>query len=369
MDNRLMYLGVTHESASVEDRSYFAFDKAQREKFIHWLKEKVNITAISIIATCNRTEIYFESASAMPSEVRNLLLIYVENLHGVKLCANIFQVFDCTIETVNHLVHVANGLRSAVVGDKQIINQVKESYQEALKSQNQGSLLERAFQVVFRSHKRIVKESTYLHGSTSIAYSSLKLVASFFGRDALKKLSVLIIGAGEIAQDVLKYLSKFDFREIATTNRTASKVAPLVDRYGISSYDWQRIEINDFNSFDVIISAVSNRKNLIRSVDNSGKKRLWIDLAMPSNISEEISNHCNHIYNIDEIASLVCETSKTQLEAIPCVENIIEEELKVYADWLKKDKIRSFLKAYKHNSKVAFLKLVPKTVHYPISDI
>lgn len=362
-----MYLGVTHESSSIKDRSYFAFDKSQRKDLINWLKSRNRIDAICMVSTCNRMEIYFESSETTPLEVRDLLLSYVGNLHGIKPVRSLFQHFDHTIETVNHLVHVAQGLRSAVVGDKQIINQVKESYHEALRSKNQGSLLERSFQVVFRSHKRIFKETSYHQGSTSTAYSSLKLIESYFSPDKHSKLRILLIGAGEIAQDILKYLPKFDFRDICISNRTSGKSRALAEKHSISFYDWRNVECNKLEDFDVVISAVSNRKNLIKSAGNKAKRRLWIDLAMPSNISKAIADQQNKIYNIDEIASLVCETNELQLKAIPGVEKIIKDELEIYIEWLKKAKLRAFLKTHKHNLKKVFLESVARNTDHDLS--
>lgn len=126
--------------------------------------------------------------------------------------------------------------------------------------------------------------------------------------------------------------------------------------------------MNDFASFDIIISAVSNRKNLIRSVGKKDKKRLWIDLAMPTNINAEIADEHNHIYTIDEITSLVSDANEIQLEAIPHVENIIEEELNTYEEWLKKDTFRSFLRAQKRSFKEAFLNSIHKVGQQSLPD-
>ena len=134
---------------------------------------------------------------------------------------------------MNHLLHVSNGLRSALIGDKQIITQVKAAYQHSLEQKNQGSLLERAFQAVFRSHKRIAIESLYQRGSTSTAYSSLKMVNEYFGKEEAKDLSILIVGAGEIAEDILKYLPKFHFRDAFLSNRTFEKASRLTSRRAI----------------------------------------------------------------------------------------------------------------------------------------
>ena len=364
MNYKLMYVGITHETAQVHERTYYAFNEAQKRAFSHVLTHRFTIKAFAIVTTCNRTEIYFESDCTTPYEVRQLLIEYVEMRHQVKLSASAFLIFDRTIDTVNHLLHVANGLRSAVIGDKQIIRQVKESYLTALAQKRQGSLLERAFQAVFRSHKRVSKESLYRQGATSTAYASLKMVETYFGKEALQHLKVLIVGAGEIAEDVLKYLPKFRFAQTLISNRTAYKATQLAEQYQINTFDWQKVEANALADFDVIITAVSHRKHLITQSPKDHRSRLWIDLAMPSNVDTSIADYHNQVYNIDEVANLVQATSEAQLKAIPIVEHILEEELTGLIEWLKKGKIRAFLKSYKNHIKHALL----QTTTRPIAD-
>lgn len=356
-----MYVGITYETAPVAERAYYALSQKQKQDLTQLLNRKLAIKAITMLTTCNRTEIYFESCLISPNAVRDILIDFVKDLHQVVLSKDRFLIFNHSIDTVNHLLHVANGLRSAVIGDKQIITQVKEAYQQALAKKNQGSLLERAFQAVFRSHKRIATESLYQRGSTSTAYSSLKMIATYFGKKEIQKRTLLIVGAGEIAEDVLKYARKFNFWEIFIANRTFEKAQKLASRYHIQTYDWKYIEAGDFTSFDAVITAVSNRKNLVKGIENCGKKRLWIDLAMPSNVDMDISDCYNKVYNIDEVTAQVNAINETQLKAIPVVEKILKEELDVFMEWLKKDSIRTFLRSYKNHAKQTFLQNAPAT--------
>ncbi len=357
---KLMYVGITHETATVKERTYYALTESQKQDLVALLKQQCSIKALTIVSTCNRTEIYFESAMATPYRLREVLIQYVEEVHQVKLSRDIFLIFDRTIDTVNHLLHVANGLRSAVMGDKQIIYQIKESYLASLKQQNQGTLLERAFQAVFRSHKRILKESLYKQGSISTAYSSLKMIEAYFGKEESKNLKILIVGAGEIAEDVLRYLPKFHFAQTFISNRTAEKALAFARQYQIETYDWEYVESNDFSGFDVIITAVSNRRHLVKNVKKSANKRLWIDLAMPSNIDTGISDYYNKVYNIDEVALKINAVNDAQLKAVPIVENILKEELTLFIDWLKKDKIRGVLSSYKSHIKQVFASTAPE---------
>ncbi|MEM6362626.1 MAG: glutamyl-tRNA reductase [Bacteroidota bacterium] len=348
MENKLMYVGITHEMAPVAERAYFALSLEQKEDLIRKLKGVLSIRSLIVLTTCNRTEIYFESDKATPDEVRDVLLSFVKNLHDVELDKTYFHLIDHSVSTINHLLQVANGLRSAVVGDKQIITQIKEAYQQALQKQNQGSLLERAFQAVFRSHKRVYAESLYKQGSTSTAYSSLKMAEEFFGKQELKNQAVLVVGAGQISEDVLRYLPKFQFGSVFISNRTSEKAENLAKKYKVNVYSWEHVENGDFTDFDVVITAVSNRKHLVDQVEETSKKRLWIDLAMPSNVNAKVENRSNKVYNIDEVTRHINSVSDAQLKAIPTVEAILKEELLRFTDWLEKDNIRTFLRAYKH---------------------
>jgi len=273
MENKLMYIGITHETATVSERTNYTLTPNQKQDLIALLKEKLIIKGLTFINTCNRTEIYFESNVTSPYEVREVIIQYLEELHKTVLSRKVFLILDRTIDTVNHLLQVANGLRSAVVGDKQIINQVKESYHETLKNGYQGSLLERAFQAVFRSHKRIATESLYRRGSTSTAYSSLKLIEDYFGKKEMNELKVLIVGAGEIAEDILKYLPKFNFSRTLISNRTAIKADRLSKQYGIQTYDWSHIESGNF---------VSNEQRL----KNGKLEKKWLEKHLTALLHE-----------------------------------------------------------------------------------
>ena len=185
------------------------------------------------------------------------------------------------------------------------------------------------------------------------------MIQGFFGKEELQEKTLLIIGAGEIAQDVAKYVSKFDFWNVFIANRTESKAIKIADIYRLNHYEWKYVEAGDVASFDAIITAVSNRKYLIQQVENCGKKRIWIDLALPSNIAPSIQGIYNTVYNIDEVTRKVESVSEAQLEAIPKVEEIISEELTIFVDWLKKDRVRAFLKSYKEHTKKAFMESIP----------
>ena len=357
MINKIIHIGISHETAPVEVRSLFVLSEDQKKDFITVLKKSFSIKAFFILNTCNRAEIYLETRTTTPAnEVKEKLIDFVETIHSTSVSSHYVQVKSETISTVQHLFQVANGLNSGVKGDKQIINQVKNSYQKALKEGNQGSLLERAFQAVFRSHKRIIKETSFKSGSTSTAYSSLKLIEDHFGKIQTSQLSVLIIGAGEIAQDLIQYLPKFTFNKVAITNRTFGKAQKLAHQHDLETYAWDKVTANFFSTFDVIITGVSHQKHLISSINKMDKQRLWIDLAMPENINPNIADKQNAVFNIDQVVEQINTVAQQQKNAIPYVEQIIFDEIETFTSWLKKAEIRAKLLRFKNEKRQSITK-------------
>ena len=341
-----MYVGITHETASVAERACFVFDGEQRHTLRHILSSYLGVTASIVLSTCNRTEVYFESDAVKPEEVRDVLISFATSRPST-IYRHTFVLISDSSKALKQLLAVANGLRSAVTGDKQIIAQLKAAYHEALRDRKQGSVLERAFQAVFRSHKRVIAESDFKQGTTSTAYAALKLVESHFGKALLPKLSVLIIGAGEISREVLNYLPKFSFARIHVANRTPQKARELARTYQAETYDWTHVINGDFVDFDVIISAVSHQKGLISEAPADGKARLWVDLAMPANVNPDIVDDHNSLYNIDEVARRISRVNEAQKQAIPTVNKLLKEELDAFDQWLGQADLRAFLKAYK----------------------
>jgi glutamyl-tRNA reductase len=208
----------------------------------------------------------------------------------------------------------------------------------------QGSLLERALQSVFKSHKRISNETHFRDGTTSVAYKSLKVIRSTFGKVEAQNKKILFIGAGDIVKQLFKYNSKFDYNNIYISNRTIEKAEALAKSFNCKTYDWDKVQNNDFEDFDVIISAASNCHHLISTVPQSTEKLLLIDLAIPSNIDID-SIQRNHIvfYDLDLISVDLEETKEKRLAAIDEVDIIITEEFEQFNNWLEDATLRDYL--------------------------
>jgi glutamyl-tRNA reductase len=344
MKKSLGYISISHKTATVTQREiYQVSDEEKNDLFLKVSKTYPDISGLFMLITCNRSEIYFESSTTTADTLCDYFIAQRtnDNLTVKK------KLFDCSYnssDTVKHLLEVASGLESSVLGDAEIIHQIKKAHQFSLKQGLQGSLLERAMQAVFRCHKRISNETNFRDGTTSLAYKTLKLVSDHLTMGTGKSSKILFVGAGDIIKQLFKYNAKFNFKNIYISNRTEENAAILANKNQAIVYDWDKVLNNDLEIFDVIVSAVSNRHHLIHNPTMRDRDVLLIDLAVPTNIDETLAANRNiTVYDLDTISKELEVNMAHRADAVNLVDIIIAEELIVYKEWLQKASFRESL--------------------------
>jgi len=347
MSKTLRFIGISHKTASVSKREEYHISDREKKSLITLIQTTFpDIAGLLLLTTCNRTEIYIESAETTAIELRDFLVKFKNR--SLSLDKNLFKLSNSTEGTVKHLLEVSSGLASSIVGDAEIIHQIKKAHQLAIANQLQGSILERAMQIVFKSHKRISNETEFRDGTTSVAYKSLKMISDTFGKGHRQSKKILFIGAGDIVKQLFKYNSKFDYNDIYISNRTEEKAIILAKRYGCSVYPWEKVLQNEFIGFDVLISAASNCHRLINNIVNENRKLLLIDLALPGNINKELIQQSNvTLYDLDTISVGLENTRERRNASISKVDKINEEELLAFSDWHREAPLREFLTEHK----------------------
>jgi glutamyl-tRNA reductase len=344
---QLRYFSIAHQQANATVRQLFSLSEEEQQLLYKQLTEVYpDLLSMLILTTCNRVEVYFEASETTASQLRDYFIQFKGLAHQRDIYKRYFRLSDQTLKTSHHLMRVANGLESRIMGDAQIIRQVKLAYQQALKRGLQGKLLERSMQVAFRLHKRISNETSFRSGTLSFAYLSLKSIAAFFGREYLPQKKLLILGAGDISGEVAKYSAKFSFKEVAITNRTAARAALLAGQYQLHTYSWQLAEENSFGDFDAIISCVSNRQGLLKakSFDKCTKPMILLDLAMPQNIEKPlVSNPKLCIQDLDNLLAIKTGHAQQRKEAQQDAERLLQDELASFSQWLSKSKFGNAL--------------------------
>ncbi len=347
MSKTLCFISISHKTASVSKREEYHISDGEKNSLTELIQNTYpDIVGLFLLTTCNRTEIYIESSDTTAIELRDFLVKYKER--NLTIDKNLFDLSNSTEDTVRHLLEVSSGLASSVLGDAEIIHQIRKAHQLSITNHLQGSLLERAMQTVFKSHKRISNETEFRDGTTSVAYKSLKMVSDTFGKDHRQAKKILFIGAGDIVNQLFKYNSKFDYNDIYISNRTEKKATILAKRHNCKVYRWDKVLENDFTGFDVIISAASNCHRLINNIVNENRKLLLIDLALPSNINKELIHRNNvTLYDLDTISVGLENTRERRNASIGKVDKIITEELLAFSQWYQEAPLRVFLAKHK----------------------
>jgi glutamyl-tRNA reductase len=344
MRKSLGYFSISHKTATVSQREIYQVSKKEKQDLFNLTRQTFpDISGLFMLVTCNRTEIYFESSNTKAEVVRDFFIAQ-KVTYGTKVNTKLFEVSDSTEDTARHILEVASGLESSVLGDAEIIHQIKKAHLFSLGQRMQGSLLERAMQTVFKCHKRINNETHFRDGTTSLAYKTLKLVSNHFKNNHCDSKKILFIGAGDIVIQLFKYNSKFNFGNIYLSNRTQERAIAIANQQQCKVFDWNKVLENDFEEFDVIISAVSNRQNLIHQLKALHKKILLIDLAVPMNIDENLAKNKNIIYSgLDCISEELEANLESRLNAVDPVNTIITEVLSDYSEWLQESSFRESL--------------------------
>ena len=344
MSKTLRYISVSHKTASTIQREKYHISELEKETLTQLIcKTFPDISALFILATCNRTEIYFESETTSTARMIEILNSF-KSIQEYNIENELFLSSDVTKQSIHHLLEVSSGLKSLVFGDAEIISQIKKAHQFSMLHKLQGSLLERALQAVFKTHKRISNETDFRDGTTSVAYKSLKVVRESFDKESVKSKKILFIGAGDIVKQLFKYNAKFNYNNIYVSNRSIEKAILLAQDNTCKTFPFSNVINNRFEDFDIIISAASNCPNLIKAIPDAQNKILLIDLAVPCNIDKTLRNQENVIFHdLDSISVELEETKEHRFAATDAVNLIISEEVQAYCEWLQNAPLRAIL--------------------------
>ncbi|MCS6821785.1 MAG: glutamyl-tRNA reductase [Microscillaceae bacterium] len=343
-------LALSYKTAILEVRDAVALSAQHSQELIQNLMQLPDIQDILVLSTCNRTEIYYASPYNYFKEIINQI-ICIKQIDRQNICIdNFFTELNNWQETAKHLYRVALGLESQVVGDMQIINQVKQAYQLSADLNAAGPFLHRLLHSIFFANKRVVQETNFRSGAASVSYATVELVEELAERISNPK--VLVLGLGEIGADVCRNFENSFVKNISICNRTFAKAEQLAKECNahVIPFEqvWQAIQ-----GHDIIISSIATAEPFItyeklKSLGMTNYKYL-IDLSVPRSIEPQTAN-LKHIelYNIDSIHNKATQNLEMRLRAIPQVEQIIEQSFAELSEWVKEMEISPTLQKFKN---------------------
>lgn len=323
----LTIIGVNYHNASLEIRNKFAFSTAAIEK----VYQETKINDLFILSTCNRTEIYTTS-----NDLKNLFQIFLDYTDVTEKELAAYTFVKEGDDAIKHLFKVASGIDSQILGDYEIIRQIKTAFNIAKANNKISGLLEKLVSESLKASKQIRAKTTISDGTTSVSYAVVKLLKQELVEDS--KQNICLMGLGKIGVLTLKNLLHYmPDHSLTLINRDQSKAESFAADYNVKyAKDDQHKEV--LQSSDILIVATGADHPLVTKehLSNSSVK-LVFDLAVPSNVSEDVRElEGVKLFDIDQLSKIVDETIENRKKQIPQAMEIIQENIAEYKVWKKR---------------------------------
>ncbi|MCW9088143.1 MAG: glutamyl-tRNA reductase [Gammaproteobacteria bacterium] len=333
----LLALGINHKTAPIDIRERVAFTPEKLPVALRELHAMNHVSEVAILSTCNRTELYCGIEGDASQQVRE----WFSAFHALKI-HDVEPYFYTHPDqgAVRHILRVASGLDSLVLGEPQILGQMKQAYSSATRAGTVGQLLNRLFQHTFSVAKQVRTDTAIGASPVSVAFAAVSLSKQIFSD--LSKHTALLVGAGETIELVARHLHESGIGRIIVANRTVEKAHNLAREFG--GYAIALSEIPDhLAEADVVISSTASQlpilgKGAVESALKQRKRRpmLLVDIAVPRDIESQVSELEDvFLYTVDDLQEIISEGLRSRQEAAKQAEEIIDTQVTHFMSWLR----------------------------------
>jgi glutamyl-tRNA reductase len=339
MDNTLVLVGLNHKTAPVEVRERVSFSPEQVPSLLGELRRVPGLQECALLSTCNRTEFYAvaqQDAARTFSDLSNFLERHSQ-ANGLPLERHLYRSEGSL--AINHLFAVSSGLDSLVLGEGQILGQVRRAYLQAQEARFTGPVLERLFPWALRVGKKARSETGISRGASSVSAAAVDLAVNIFGDMAGRR--VLLLGAGKMSTKALKLLSKTGVKEVQVVNRTFEKAAELAQQCGGVAVPFEALD-KSLAEVDILISSTGAPHYLVTRERMSeimrkrrGRPLFLVDIAMPRDFDPACGEVDNvYLYNIDDLQAVVDKNLARRHSETQAVLTLIESATKDFCRYL-----------------------------------
>jgi len=342
-------LGINHKTASVDVRERVAFTPEQLVEALQQLCQRTGTREAAILSTCNRSELYIEQSSAQAEAVLEWLAEYHQlSAADLRACAYVHEDADA----VRHMMRVAAGLDSLVLGEPQILGQMKSAYAVAREAGTVGPLLGRLFQATFSAAKQVRTDTAIGENPVSVAFAAVSLARQIFSD--LQRSQALLIGAGETITLVARHLHEQGVKRIVVANRTLERAKVLAEEFGAHAVLLADIPQELVNS-DIVISSTASQLPILGkgAVESALKQRrhkpiFMVDIAVPRDIEPEVGELDDvYLYTVDDLHEVVAENLKSRQGAAQAAEEMVTGGVNDFMARLRELAAVDVLRAYR----------------------
>uniref|UniRef100_A0A0H3B3H8 Glutamyl-tRNA reductase n=2 Tax=Yersinia pseudotuberculosis TaxID=633 RepID=A0A0H3B3H8_YERPY len=335
----LLALGINHKTAPVSLRERVTFSPESMDQALNSLLQQPLVQGGVVLSTCNRTELYL--SVEQQENLHEQLTAWLCNYH--KLSPDDVRqslYWHHGNDAVRHLMRVASGLDSQVLGEPQILGQVKKAFAESQRGQSLSSELERLFQKSFSVAKRVRTETEIGASAVSVAFAACSLARQIF--ESLSELHLLLVGAGETIELVARHLREHQVKHMIIANRTRERAQSLASEVGAEVITLPEIDARLADA-DIIISSTASPLPIIGKgmVERALKTRrnqpmLFIDIAVPRDIEPEVGKLSNaYLYSVDDLQAIIQHNMAQRQAAAVQAESIVQQESMNFMTWLR----------------------------------
>lgn len=333
----LLVLGLSHKTAPVEVRERLAFPEKRLEDPLLQLKGRGGIREDVILSTCNRVEIYSDVEE--PSNAEFFLKEFLASYHQLPL-SEIDDYLYCHAGTdcVYHTFKVASSIDSMLVGEVQILGQLKDAYTIARSHDCTGPILNQLFERAFFVAKKVRSETGIARSAVSVSYAAVELAKKIFGDLADK--SAMLVGAGEMAELAARHLLSQGVKTVVVSNRTFQRAVELAQELKGSAIRFEHF-VRELIRTDIVISSTGAPHYIIKKSDvkeairaRKNRPLFFIDIAVPRDVDPEVNDMDNvYLYDIDDLESVIQHNIKEREREAQKADAIIKEEVEKFLKW------------------------------------
>lgn len=327
-------VGISYKKADAETRGKFSLSKENQVALLHKTK-KIGVTGAFVISTCNRTEIF--GFANRPCLLMELLCDFSEGTN--KELVNIANI-NKEEEAIQHLFRIGTGLDSQILGDYEIVGQLRKSFKLAQDLKTTNAYTERLINSVLQASKRVKNETKLSSGTTSVSYAAVQYIIKNIPDYNTK--NILVFGLGKMGKHTCKNLAEYtQNNSITLINRTENKTTEFVNQYpSIKKALIENLQEEVENADVLVVSTGAEKPTITKKHIANNKDLLILDLSMPENVSHDVlENDGITLVNVDELSKVTDETLAIRLAEVPIAEKIIETHKTEFQEWLSHRKL------------------------------
>jgi glutamyl-tRNA reductase len=343
-------IGISYKKADAIMRGKFSLDENAKLNLLQQVK-KDGISQMFLISTCNRTEIF-----GFAEHPFQLIKPLCDNSIGTVAEFQEYAYIYKGNEALNHLFRVGTGLDSQILGDFEIISQIKTGFIQSKKIGITNAYLERLVNAVIQASKRVKTETEISSGATSVSFAAVQYILK--NTEDVGNKNILLFGAGKIGRNTCENLVKHSkHNHITLVNRTKDKAEKLAKKLNLIVKDYSDLETEIYKADILVVATGAQKPTVDASILNLKKPLLILDLSIPKNVNDNVTNLPNvTLVHLDHLSQITDETLENRKQYIPAAENIIQEILQDFIIWTKGRKfaptihaLQIKLKAIKHS--------------------